>query len=52
MENDDEDDTDSDDSAKGLNRRRVIKIGIKKIKISTTDEEAGYYYRDEKEKTA
>lgn len=30
--------------------RKKIKSGKKWIKISTTDEEAGFYYRDEKEK--
>jgi transposase len=42
----DEDDKKSPPSAP----RKKIKTETKKVKISTTDEEAGYYYRDEKEK--
>ena len=43
-------DEDKDDDDTPPSARKKIKTETKKIKISTTDEEAGYYFRDEKEK--
>ena len=47
--NPDEDGND-DENSKPPAPRKELKRATKKIKVSTTDEEAGYYYRDEKEK--
>jgi transposase len=47
LENDGEDD---DDTPKPPPARKKIKSDTKTIKVSTTDEEAGYYFRDEKDK--
>jgi len=44
------DEDDNDDEAKPPAPRKELKRGTKKVKVSTTDEESGYYYRDEKEK--
>jgi transposase len=46
----DDNDDDSDKNPPSASPRKKIKSETKKVKVSSTDEEAGYYYRDEKEK--
>jgi transposase len=45
-----EDDNNDDDTPSTPSPRKKIKSESKKIKTSPTDEEAGFYFRDEKEK--
>jgi len=45
-----EDSDDDDETPPSAAPRKKIKSQAKKVKISTTDEDAGFYFRDEKEK--
>jgi transposase len=47
--NPDEDDND-DDTPKPPAPRKKLNSGTKRVKVSNTDDEAGFYYRNEKEK--
>ena len=50
IELEDVENSNDDDEPKSSGGRKKIKTEMKKVKVSNTDSEAGYYYRNEKEK--